>query len=112
MSAEAIWLIILGLIISIPLVVFGATMILALLTRYPILVWAGAALLGWVAGELIATEPAIAPYMQQMAQQMGVTMPTLAKIFEAVGALIVVIAGLILSRMGGGHSEEKHAAKH
>lgn len=106
------WLIILGLIISIPLVVFGATMILALLTRYPILVWAGAALLGWVAGELIATEPAIAPYMQQMAQQMGVTMPTLAKIFEAVGALIVVIAGLILSRMGGGHSEEKHAAKH
>lgn len=102
------WLIILGLIISIPLVVFGATLILSLLTRFPILVWAGAALLGWVAGELIATEPGLAPYMEQVAQQLGVTMKTLAKIFEAAGAAIVIIGGLIFSRMG--HAEG-HAAK-
>lgn len=46
-------LIIFGLGISIPLIVAGATLIMALLTRFPILVWAGAALLGWIAGELI-----------------------------------------------------------
>lgn len=46
-------LIIFGLTISIPLIVAGATLIMALLTRFPILVWAGAALLGWIAGELI-----------------------------------------------------------
>jgi YjbE family integral membrane protein len=46
-------LIIFGLAISIPLIVAGATLIMALLTRFPILVWAGAALLGWIAGELI-----------------------------------------------------------
>jgi YjbE family integral membrane protein len=103
------WLIILGLIISIPLVVFGATLILSLLTRFPILVWAGAALLGWVAGELIATEPALKPYIEQLASQLGTDMKTIAKIFEAIGAAIVIIGGLILSRMG--HGESEHASK-
>jgi YjbE family integral membrane protein len=46
-------LIIFGLAVSIPLIVAGATLIMALLTRFPVLVWAGAALLGWIAGELI-----------------------------------------------------------
>ena len=44
-------------VISIPLVVAGATLIMALLTRFPILVWAGAALLGWIAGELMVERP-------------------------------------------------------
>jgi YjbE family integral membrane protein len=54
-------LLILGLAISVPLIVAGAALIMALLTRLPILVWAGAALLGWIAGEVIATDPAIHP---------------------------------------------------
>lgn len=104
------WLIILGLIISIPLVVFGATLILSLLTRFPILVWAGAALLGWVAGELIATEPALKPYIEQLASTMGTDLKTIARIFEAAGAAIVIIGGLVLQKMGG-HHEERHASK-
>jgi predicted tellurium resistance membrane protein TerC len=52
-------LLILGLAISVPLIVAGAALIMALLTRLPILVWAGAALLGWIAGDVIATDPAI-----------------------------------------------------
>lgn len=104
------WLIILGLIISIPLVVFGATLILSLLNRFPILVWAGAALLGWVAGELIATEPALKDYMQQLATMMGTDMKTVAKMFEAAGAAIVILGGLILNKMSGHHKEE-HASK-
>jgi len=48
-----------GLVISIPLIVVGAALIAALLDRFPILIWAGAALLGWVAAEAIATDPAL-----------------------------------------------------
>ncbi len=54
-------LLILGLAISVPLIVAGAALIMALLTRLPVLVWLGAALLGWVAGEVIATDPAVLP---------------------------------------------------
>jgi YjbE family integral membrane protein len=54
-------LLVLGLGISIPLIVAGAALIMALLTRLPILVWLGAALLGWIAGDVIATDPAIEP---------------------------------------------------
>ena len=56
-------LLVLGLAISIPLIVAGAAMIMALLDRFPILIWAGAALLGWIVGEVIATDPVIAGYL-------------------------------------------------
>ena len=59
-------LLILGLAISVPLIVAGAALIMALLTRLPLLVWAGAALLGWIAGEVIATDPAIHPKLQAL----------------------------------------------
>jgi YjbE family integral membrane protein len=59
-------LLILGLAISIPLIVAGAALIMALLNRLPILVWAGAALLGWIAGDVIATDPAVHPQLQAL----------------------------------------------
>jgi YjbE family integral membrane protein len=54
-------LLILGLLVSVPLIVAGAALIMAVLERLPILIWLGAALLGWIAGDVIATDPAIAP---------------------------------------------------
>src|SRR4051794_7587806 len=59
-------LLVLGLAISVPLIVGGAALIMALLTRLPILVWAGAALLGWIAGDVIATDPAIQPKLHSL----------------------------------------------
>jgi YjbE family integral membrane protein len=59
-------LLILGLAISVPLIVAGAALIMALLSRLPLLVWAGAALLGWIAGDVIATDPAVAPLLHRM----------------------------------------------
>ncbi len=58
-------LLIIGLAISVPLIVTGAALIMMLLTHLPFLVWAGSALLGWVAGEVIATDPAVAPQLHQ-----------------------------------------------
>ena len=59
-------LLVLGLAISVPLIVAGAALIMALLNSLPILVWAGAALLGWIAGDVIATDPAIEPKLHAL----------------------------------------------
>jgi len=57
-------LILLGLALSIPILVFGSTLVLALLNRFPVLVWAGAVLLGWIAGDLIGTDPDLAAWLR------------------------------------------------
>ena len=64
-------LIIFGLVISVPLIIFGATLIITLLQRYPVLVWAGAALLGWVAGELIASDPFWDKYLDRKSTRLN-----------------------------------------
>jgi YjbE family integral membrane protein len=49
----------LGLVVSIPIVIAGSAIILALLERFPILIWGGAAVLGWVAGEIFASDQVV-----------------------------------------------------
>jgi YjbE family integral membrane protein len=108
-------LLILGLAISIPLIVAGAALIMALLNRLPILVWAGAALLGWIAGDVIATDPAVHPKLQALfAGPAGVKLDTLLGSFgigphfangnggelvcAVLGVIVVLIAGSIWRR--------------
>lgn len=59
-------LLIIGLAMSIPLIIAGAALIMLVLDRFPLLVWLGAMLLGWVAGEVIATDPAIEPMLHHV----------------------------------------------
>ena len=84
-------LLVLGLAISIPLIVAGAALIMSLLDRFPILVWAGAALLGWIVGEVIATDPVSVGYLT------GKYGPEVAHKIEyiaaAVGAVLVLVVG-------------------
>jgi YjbE family integral membrane protein len=56
-------LILLGLGLSIPLLVSGSTLVLSLLIRFPIFVWAGAALIGWIGGDLMGSDPSIAAWL-------------------------------------------------
>jgi YjbE family integral membrane protein len=57
-AAKGSWvLIIFGLAVSVPLIVAGSAILVALLDRLPILAWAGAALLGWIAGDIMAEDP-------------------------------------------------------
>lgn len=95
------YLIVFGLALSIPLVVAGSTLIMTLLTRFPILVWAGAALLGWISGELIATEPVLANVMRDVSAALQVTPNTTARILEISGALLVLLVGWIVARRSG-----------
>ncbi|MBS0522146.1 MAG: TerC family protein [Proteobacteria bacterium] len=82
-------LIVLGLLISIPLIIFGATLIMMLLNRFPIIVIAGGGLLGWIAGEVLATDPAYA-------EKLAAILPNARIIFEIGGAAITVALGYAL----------------
>ncbi len=59
-------LLILGLAISIPMIIAGAAVIMLVLDRFPILIWLGATLLGWIAGDVIETDPAVQPLLQRL----------------------------------------------
>ena len=83
-------LIIFGLLVSVPFIVFGAQIILKLLDRFPVIVTAGAALLGWIAGGLIVGDPIAEPVLPP-----GDTLKYAA---STAGALFVVVAGRWLAR--------------
>jgi YjbE family integral membrane protein len=102
-------LIIMGLIISIPLVVFGATLLTWLLDRLPILVWLGSALLGWVAAELLATEPVLVPYLQVFADSLGASLKAVTRTIEVAGAFLVVAVGWAITRANGRHTAKEGA---
>ena len=87
-----IMLLIFGLIVSIPLVVVGSRLILKLIERFPIVIVLGGGLLGWIAGDLIATDPAAAPLMKDLPSWSHYA-------FAIVGALLVVLtARFLISR--------------
>jgi predicted tellurium resistance membrane protein TerC len=84
-----VWLFVFGLLLSIPLIIYGSTMILGLLTRYPALIWFGAALLGWIAGGMIADDP-------QFVAVFGKADGIIRYLDEIIGALLVLAAGFFL----------------
>jgi len=90
-SRGSLELMIFGLLLSVPMIVFGSTLLLKLLDRFPIIAWAGAALLGWIAGEMIAAEPFVDRWLDE-----GVLAPWFAKV-PVHPELVVEIAGLVLT---------------
>jgi YjbE family integral membrane protein len=84
------FLIIFGLATSVPLIVAGSALLMALLERFRVLVWAGGALLGWVAGDIMATDPAMP----------GLLAPNALEVIHTwggpVGALFVVAVGYVI----------------
>lgn len=84
-------LLVIGLAVSIPLIVFGSTLVLKVMERFPVIIVAGAALLGWLAGEMMLTDPAIPP-------RLGEPSESAVRVAGVVGAILVVIAGKLLQR--------------
>ena len=109
-------LLILGLTISIPMIIAGAALIMMVLDRFPILVWLGATLLGWIAGDVIATDPAVHPLLQRLLDgQIALNLDATSAIFgvsphfsldgdlveyiaSTLGAIAVLVAGSIWRR--------------
>jgi len=91
-AKDSTTLLIVGLVISVPLIVAGSAIIMTLLGRLPILVWAGAALLGWVAGEMLVSDPwLISTFGEELIHR--IEFPA-----AAIGAVFVVVLGYFLSR--------------
>ena len=84
-------LIALGLVISIPLIVFGSQLVLGVLNRFAILVVLGGGLLGWIAAETFVSDPAVythLPYDE----------PFQAQIARPLCAVLVMATGTFLAR--------------
>ncbi len=89
----------LGMVITIPLILFGSALIMKLMERFPIFITFGAGLLGWVAGEMAVADPALKGAIEAHAHYMDFVAPI-------VGAAAVIIAGRILA-----HKREAGAAQ-
>jgi YjbE family integral membrane protein len=104
----------LGLAVSIPVVIAGSALFLAILERFPIVVWAGGALLGWIAGGLLPDDPAVAQYLSGTTTvtldttysffgssghaMLDFEMEPIGLICGILGAVFVVLMGLYLAR--------------
>lgn len=78
-------LLVVGLAVSIPLIIYGSTLILKLMARFPVIITIGAGLLGWVAGEMALSDPAIAGW--------SAAHHSLHSVAPAIGAVLVVVTG-------------------
>ena len=90
-------LLVIGLLISIPLIIFGATLLTKVMERFPIIITIGAALLGFLAGEMLVTDPAVTA-------QFGTVSHTAELLAGAIGAAVVVALGNYLSKRQHSHT--------
>ncbi len=104
-------LLILGLAVSIPMIIAGAALIMMVLDRFPILIWLGAMLLGWIAGDVIETDPAVHPYLQKLLDgQIALSLDATSAVFgvsphfsldgDLVGYLASVLAAVAVLVVG------------
>ena len=103
-------LLILGLAISIPLVIFGATLLIKLMERFPMIITLGAGLIGWVAGEMLVADSALKGWLSGMGVEYRGELPyvggwSLEILAAVIGFAVVVVVGKWL----GGHKEEAAA---
>jgi YjbE family integral membrane protein len=84
----------LGLAMSVPLIIYGSTLILNVFIRYPILIVAGAGLIGWIAGEIWITDPGIAGWTHALIETYGEWLEIASAI---AGALFVVVLGKVIA---------------
>ena len=84
-------LLVLGLVVSIPLIVFGATLLTKVMERFPIIITIGAALLGFLAGEMLMTDPAVT-------RQFGAMSERTVTFAGVIGAVLIVVLGTYMAK--------------
>jgi YjbE family integral membrane protein len=98
-AKDSTLLIVLGLLISVPLIVFGSQLVLKFLLRFPLLVTLGGGLLGWIAGEIISGDPAVLAWIQVDPHMME-------QISKPLFAVLVIAAGTFLARRVAARQKE------
>lgn len=102
-------LLIIGLAISIPLIIFGSRIILKLMSRFPVIITIGAALLGWIAGEMLIMDPILVGWISSNLPWMHIQLPLIGhlSLAQIVGAILVVVIGkLLVSRAAAKRSDK------
>jgi YjbE family integral membrane protein len=91
-------LVIFGLLVSIPIIVWGSQLVLKLMDRFPVIITAGGMLLGWIAGTMAITDPAVVnPDVMSWMPKFEVS-DTLKYAMGVAGALLVLALGKLLAR--------------
>lgn len=85
-AKDSVLLIVLGLLISIPLIVAGSALVMTLMTRFPVVILIGGMLLGYVGGDVMVSDPAIAEWIDVNASWLHRAVP-------AAGAAVVAVFG-------------------
>ncbi len=99
-------LLVIGLATSIPIVIFGSTLLIKVIERFPIIVWAGAGLLGYIAGEIIIEDPLLSDRLDHLAEAWHTTHHGFAVGLGVIGAVLVILMGkLLLTRRKGRDSD-------
>src|SRR3990167_8176848 len=94
---HSLLLVILGLLISIPIIVSGSQLVIKLMARFPIIITGGGMLLGWIAGGMLVTDPALAD-PENMAWMLKLPQTPVVKYGAAVvGALMVLVIGKVMA---------------
>ncbi|MDO4232351.1 MAG: TerC family protein [Lautropia sp.] len=84
-------LVIFGLVVSVPIIVWGSQLVIKLMDRFPMVITIGGMLLGYIAGGMMVTDPFVVEYTTPH-------MPHIKWIAEAIGALLVLAIGMFLAR--------------
>ena len=95
-------LVIFGLVVSIPIIVWGSQMVIKLMDRFPMIITAGGMLLGWIAGTMAVTDPAALPFMPTLPSTGAGGLPEVAATVRYgagfAGALLVLATGELIKR--------------
>ena len=90
-QAHQLGYIVFGLLVSVPLIIGGSRIVLFLIDRFPIIVTAGAGLLGWIAGGMIMSDPGVMKFFGPGVESYGL-------VASAIGAIAVMGAGELVKR--------------
>jgi YjbE family integral membrane protein len=95
-------LVVFGLLVSIPIIVWGSQMVIKLMERFPVIIVLGGMLLGWIAGTMVVTDPALLPYLAQAAGEGAKPSVGAMTSYGAglAGALLVFAVGTVLKKKG------------
>ena len=96
-------LLVAGLVISIPMVVYGATLLIKLIERFPVIVPAGAAMIGYIGGEVLVSDTAIHDWLEQH-------LVWLRHVAPVVGAVAVILVSRIIKPKSDGRTDTQEAA--
>lgn len=101
-SEHQLGLVIFGLVVSVPIIVWGSTLVLKLIDRYPLVVTFGAGLLGWIAGGMLVTDVVVVDQFGQIPG--GVKLA-----FEVAGAAVVILVGRYFAARAAARASARRA---